>query len=46
VIPLIESILAGDRQAPRKQRHTAHCIWRRIQIAMPELRVAESTNRR
>ena len=43
VIPFIESILEGDRQAPRKQRHTAHRIWQRIQIAMPELRVAEST---
>jgi hypothetical protein len=40
VIPFIESILEGDRQAPRKQRHTAHRIWQRIQIAMPELRVA------
>jgi hypothetical protein len=46
VIPFIESILEGDRQAPRKQRHTAHRIWQRLQIAMPELRVAESTIRR
>src|ERR1700737_3752220 len=46
VVPFIESILEGDRQAPRKQRHTAHRIWQRIQIAMPELRVAESTIRR
>jgi len=46
VIPFIESILEGDRQAPRKQRHTAHRIWQRIRIAMPELRVAESTIRR
>ena len=46
VIPFIESILEGDRQAPRKQRHTAHRIWQRIQIVMPELRVAESTIRR
>ena len=46
VIPFIESILEGDRQAPRKQRHTAHRIWQRIQTEMPELRVAESTIRR
>jgi transposase len=46
VVPFIESILESDRQAPRKQRHTAHRIWQRIQIAMPELRVAESTIRR
>ena len=26
VVPFIESILEGDRQAPRKQRHTAHRI--------------------
>ena len=25
-IPFIEAILEGDRQAPRKQRHTAHRI--------------------
>src|ERR1700674_3618253 len=46
VIPFIESILEGDRQAPRKQRQTAHRIWQRIQTEMPELRVAESTIRR
>ena len=26
VIPFIDQILQGDRQAPRKQRHTAHRI--------------------
>ena len=25
--PFIDEILQGDRQAPRKQRHTAHRIW-------------------
>jgi hypothetical protein len=25
----IDEILEADRQAPRKQRHTAHCIFRR-----------------
>jgi len=27
----IEAILEADRRAPRKQRHTAHRIWCRIQ---------------
>jgi len=26
-IPFIGGILESDRQAPRKQRHTAHRIW-------------------
>ncbi len=26
----IDAILAADRQAPRKQRHTAHRIWQRL----------------
>ena len=46
VVPFIESILEGDRQAPRKQRHTAHRIWQRIRDELPELRVAESTIRK
>ena len=46
LIPFIESILEGDRPAPRKQRHTAHRIWQRIQTEMPELKVAESTIRK
>jgi len=29
-IPFIDQILQGDRQAPRKQRHTAHRIWARL----------------
>jgi hypothetical protein len=42
----IDAILAGDRQAPRKQRHTAHRIWQRLSAERPEQRVAESTVRR
>src|SRR6202035_1522151 len=42
--PFIESILEGDRQAPRKQRHTALRLWQRITIVMPELWLAESTS--
>jgi transposase len=29
--PVIDAILAGDEEAPRKQRHTASKIWRRLQ---------------
>jgi transposase len=46
VIPFIERVLEDDRQAPRKQRHTAHRIWQRIRVAMPEQAVAESTIRK
>ena len=45
VIPFIESILEGDRRAPRKQRHTAHRIWCRIREEMPEVAVGECTVR-
>src|SRR5216683_89460 len=30
LMPFIEAILTSDRQAPRKQRHTAHRIGQRI----------------
>jgi hypothetical protein len=29
-MPLIEAILKVDRNAPRKQRHNAHRVWRGI----------------
>src|SRR5580693_2034789 len=45
-IPFIDGILEGDRKAPRKQRHTAHRIWKRLRREMPEVAVAESTVRR
>ncbi len=32
----IDGILQGDREAPRKQRHTAHRIWERIRQEHPE----------
>jgi transposase len=44
-IPFIDGILESDRQAPRKQRHTAHRIWRRLRRELPEVEVAESTVR-
>ena len=42
----IDGILQSDREAPRKQRHTAHRIWQRIGQEHPEARVAEATVRR
>jgi transposase len=41
----IDGILEADRQAPRKQRHTARRIYRRILAEMPGHPVAESTVR-
>ena len=37
----IERILIDDERAPRKQRHTAHRIWSRIQSELPDCRIAE-----
>src|SRR5712671_5573867 len=42
----IERMLEADRQAPRKQRHTAHRVWTRLREEHPELLVAEPTVRR
>ena len=44
-IPFIDAILEADRKAPRKQRHTAHRIWTRLQHEMPQIVVGESTVR-
>ena len=41
----IDGILEADRQAPRKQRHTAHRIWQRLRGETPQFPVAESTVR-
>ena len=41
----IDSILEGDSNAPRKQRHTAHRIFERIRTELPEHKVAEVTVR-
>jgi len=46
VAAFIDEILEADRHAPRKQRHTAHRIWRRVQQEKPEWPVGESTVRR
>ena len=45
VVPFIDEILQADRQAPRKQRHTAHRIFTRLQAEKPACPVAESTVR-
>src|SRR5205807_5620112 len=43
--PVIEAILEQDRQAPRKQRHTAHRIWERL-VSEHGAEIAEPTVRR
>jgi hypothetical protein len=45
LIPFIDSILRADRSVPRKQRHTAHRIWKRLCSERPEFQVAEVTVR-
>ena len=45
VVAFIDEILVSDQRMPRKQRHTARRIWKRIQAEMPESAVAESTIR-
>jgi transposase len=41
----IDKILAEDRRAPRKQRHTAHRIYQRLCAELQEVEVAERTVR-
>ena len=45
-IPFVDQILEADKKAPRKQRHTAHRIWERIQQEMPQCQLCERTVRR
>lgn len=42
----IDQMLVSDRQAPRKQRHTAHRVWTRLCQEHPEHPIAEATVRR
>ncbi len=42
----IDRMLEANRQAPRKQRHTAHRSWVRLRAEYPELPVGEPTVRR
>ena len=41
----IDQMIESDRNAPRKQRHTAHRVWTRLPEEHPEMLVAESTVR-
>jgi transposase len=43
---VIDGILSADREAPRKQRHTARRIWQRLNVEQEQHRVAESTVRK
>lgn len=45
LVGFIDGILEADRQAPRKQRHTAHRIYVRLCQEHPESPVGESTVR-
>ena len=45
VAAFIDQVLDADRRAPRKQRHTARRLYRRILTAFPDVTVAESTVR-
>src|SRR6266853_6691539 len=42
----IDRMLEADRQAPRKQRHTAHRIWVRLLKEHPESPIGEPHVRR
>ena len=43
--PIVDGWLAADREAPRKQRHTARRVWQRL-VAEHDAQVGESTVRR
>ena len=45
VVAFIDEVLDADQRAPRKQRHTARRIYRRIVAEFPAVTVAESTVR-
>lgn len=46
LVGFVDAILIADRKAPRKQRHTAHRIYRRLGKEMPDHKVSESSVRR
>lgn len=45
VVAFVDGVLEADLRAPRKQRHTARRIYRRILTEFPGVSVAESTVR-
>jgi transposase len=44
-VTFIDQVLEGDRQAPRKQRHTARRIWERIGKEVPDCQIGARTVR-
>ena len=44
-VDFVDAVLAADRKAPRKQRHTAHRIWERIRQELPDCKIGERTVR-
>jgi transposase len=44
-VDFVDAVLEADRKAPRKQRHTAHRIWKRIHHELPECEIGERTVR-
>jgi hypothetical protein len=44
-VDFVDAVLKADRKAPRKQRHTAHRIWQRIQHKLPDCKIGERTVR-
>lgn len=44
-VDFVDAVLEADRKAPRKQRHTAHRIWQRIQHELPDCKIGERTVR-
>jgi hypothetical protein len=45
VAAFIDQVLDEDRRVPRKQRHTARRLYRRLLVEFPSVAVAESTVR-
>lgn len=43
---VIDAMLEADREAPRKQRHTAHRVFTRLRADHPEQKISESQVRR
>jgi hypothetical protein len=44
-VDFVDAVLEADRKAPRKQRHTAHRSWERIQHELPDCKIGERTVR-
>jgi hypothetical protein len=44
-VEFVDAVLEADRKAPRKQRHTAHRIWQRILLELPDCKIGERTVR-